>query len=712
MTDKEKQNLKSESESEEEGNFYIYYNKGKEYKFDLDELTDEELEKFEKMTEKQRMRFITNFDIRKQNIFPNSISLRGAHENQIDQKEYGKYNLLEQYKNKIREVDNLIKEMEEEDDKKGENYNYADGEIDKVSVLDDEKKNLTNYFKNKFQAITTDDVLNTKKAFDLDDVSLGMLRKYFQERINNLDMTGYRKGILEKMKKLFEGKFLLDPGLIPPDEDSKEKTKQKTENDLKAISQKFDTLLSYLYQKDMKFDSSVKADNERIDSYQTKKDLDDIVFDAATYLQKQFRHYIKYSTLVPVPEKKELIEYLNDFSLGYLVKKLKEYKVPNKIIQSLNSFDDFLNLYQQYEEIPKNMKDEPTNYPEKYLTNPTENQISDKLPVLGDNEERPKPPAPELEKVNSEPEPEKEEKNELEQRDPNTNSTTGPLLTGGEKLGIQFSYFVKKRIQEDTGKMNGNYPEKEVKNFKVSDQTVPVLITYTPGGSFTFSFKMTFPSGVLISSYKNNTFKIEVPSKETVLTYHIPVGNTQLATFDKNGENGTIFKNVVGGKITYKFRDKDGMIKKIYSGAIIDKIRRKFQKAKDSILTKEISSSEPVKELRNEISEIKSELKELKELIKNKPLPSAPLPPAPIQKPSAPQIPAKPQLRHVELEEERKKIDSDDNSLESQLRRTMNKRREDIEYSESDDEDVDWGAGYSKMSAKDFIAKLKSGRLN
>ena len=714
MSKSENKDIKKEaseaSESEEEGNFYIFYNKGKEYKFDLDELTDEELEKFEKMTEKQRMRFITNFDIRKQNIFPNSISLRGAHENQMDQKEYGKYNLLEQYKNKLREVDNLIKEMEEEEEKKGENSNYDEGEMDKVSVLDSERKNLTNYFKTKFQAITTEDVLNTKKAFDLDDVSLGMLRKYFQERINNLDMTGYRKGILEKMKKLFEGKFLLEPGLVPQGDESKDKTKQKTENDLKVISQKFDMLLSHLFQKDMKFqgdNTSPKADNERIDSFQAKKDLEDIVFDATIYLQKQFRHYIKNSSLVPIPERKELIQYLNDFNLGQLVKKLKEYKVPNKIIQSLNSFDDFLNLYQQYEEVPKIIKDEPTNYPEKYLTNPTENQISDKLPVVNNDEERPKPPAPELDKV-EESEIKEEPKEEPEKRDPDTNSTAGPLLTDAEKQGIQFSYFVKNRIQKDMEGMKGNYPEKEVKNFKITNQVIPVFITYTPGGSFTFSFKIKYPSGDLVGSYANNQFKIEVPSKGTKITYHIPTGNTQLATFDKNGENGTIFKNVVGGKITYKFIDTDGVMKKIYSGSIIDKIRRKFQKAKNST----IESSEPVKELRNEISDIKSELRELKELIKSKtsappPLVPSVAPPVP-SKPVAPQIPTKPQLRHVELEEEKKEVEEDPNSIESQLHRTMEDRRKDIEYSDSSEEDVDWGAGYSKMSAKEFIAKLKA----
>lgn len=215
----------------------------------------------------------------------------------------------------------------------------------------------------------------------------------------------------------------------------------------------------------------------------------------------------------------------------------------------------------------------------------------------------------------------------------------------------------------------------------------------------------------IVGKWENYTFQnefengheviiITVKGKpKRVIKYYIELGQATKEDFKRR---------VARGVAVYKYYDDLGNSHKIKSGSIISKIKDAFQKKKDSILTKEIKDLKSADvDLKREIKDLKEEVlmlsKQLKEL-KTKPS-------APISKPSIPQIPSKPQLRHVELPEKHEP-DSDPDSIEEQLRRTMNNRRKDIEYSESDEEDVDWGAGYSKMSAKDFIAKLKSGRLN
>ena len=180
---------------------YTYYNKGKKYEFDLDELTVEELEKFEKMTEKQRLRFITSFDIKKQG-FQDSLSIKST-KTENEQK-LPKYNELQKYTNKLKEVESIMKDIKDRHD----DYEWKD--IDKISILDDDGL-IDDSFKELFNSINKDDIATVKKDADVDEVSLGMLRRYFKKQADKYSLN-QSKNIFEILKSLFDqSKILIHP---------------------------------------------------------------------------------------------------------------------------------------------------------------------------------------------------------------------------------------------------------------------------------------------------------------------------------------------------------------------------------------------------------------------------------------------------------------------------------------------------------------------
>lgn len=185
----------------DEGNKYTYYNKGKKYEFDLDELTDEELTRFEKMTEKQRLRFITSFDIKKQG-FKDTLSIKTTKTE--NEQRLPKYNELQKYTNKLKEVESIMKDIKDRHD----DYEWKD--IDKISILDDDGL-IDDSFKEYFNSINKDDIATVKKDADVDEVSLGMLRRYFKKQVDKYSISS-SKNIFETLKSLFDqSKILINP---------------------------------------------------------------------------------------------------------------------------------------------------------------------------------------------------------------------------------------------------------------------------------------------------------------------------------------------------------------------------------------------------------------------------------------------------------------------------------------------------------------------
>lgn len=180
---------------------YTYYNKGKKYEFDLDELTDEELTRFEKMTEKQRLRFITSFDIKKQG-FKDTLSIKTTKTE--NEQRLPKYNELQKYTNKLKEVESIMKDIKDRHD----DYEWKD--IDKISILDDDGL-IDDSFKEYFNSINKDDIATVKNDAGVDEVSLGMLRRYFKKQVDKFNPSS-SKNIFETLKSLFDqSKILINP---------------------------------------------------------------------------------------------------------------------------------------------------------------------------------------------------------------------------------------------------------------------------------------------------------------------------------------------------------------------------------------------------------------------------------------------------------------------------------------------------------------------
>lgn len=148
------------------------------------------------------------------------------------------------------------------------------------------------------------------------------------------------------------------------------------------------------------------------------------------------------------------------------------------------------------------------------------------------------------------------------------------------------------------------------------------------------------------------------------------------------------------------------------SGSIKDKIWKVFHpvEVQKEKLKSEITPE--IDKLRKEIEDNKAKIKELEGLIINLQNSNSQKTPLPQKTPSEPpkflNDISKPNLRKVT---ENSKENDNSNDLESQLRKVMNERRQDISpdvYSDDDDEDIDWGAGvipnHKKISLIDFLS--------
>lgn len=176
--------------------------------------------------------------------------------------------------------------------------------------------------------------------------------------------------------------------------------------------------------------------------------------------------------------------------------------------------------------------------------------------------------------------------------------------------------------------------------------------------------------------YKNNVYSIEGQSKGKVLT-----GLSE--TLKKIKKDNPLFGEAANEYFDERIKT-NGPYK---SGSVKDRVYRIFHPLKET--EKNISAqNDKINKLENEISLLKKEIEEIRNV-------SAPIPKPKIE------IQEKPILKPVSPAP---KVENSDSDLESQLRKEMEKRREDIEYSEDEDEDIDWGAGLcGKINLKDFL---------
>lgn len=649
-------------DNEKNENLYYYSNKGRQYTFNLDDLTTEELKKFEKMTERQRLKFITNFELQREAPIQDSVSLKPIMTEARNEK-YGDYALL---KAKLDEVEKLINSDKEK---------YSNAENFSI-VSKDGKKVLPAYLED-FRYITEEDVRNCMKAFDMNQATLEMLKKYYKRKIESIDLPGIKSSFLDSLKKFYKN-------LI--DENNREKFKiqhleDEYENDIKNLT------------------------INDITEQTTEEKLNEI--------QKQLKQIVNSLIEKMDITDKKIIQYVDAF----------EWEKVQKFAESINNEElkKLLNEYFELEEKGINVispETKETDYEDTEKPEEIEKKEDEKIETKEEEEKEDEIEEDEKTEDSKKKEeidintPLKRQENELNEKLQKVIVNVLDHLLKNRNL-IKKAYEEKKypEILGLTSKETENENDSQIKNYYQGDKLKLKIINENPSFS-----KVKFQE---ISDDPNKYYEV-IYDKENNTTNIIlkNISGEKIAEIKYIPIEGKAYYNSNNKKATIKYtRYGKGYKIKYTSGSIIDKIRNKFLKNVNS----EISSlKQEDKNLRNEdrniyskldslqkqIEELKRELSDvntMKNEMKNK-------------IPTPPSIPEKTQNFLDEILEKKplkpvidKGKDKPTEEL-TDLQKAMIDRRKDIEYSEdSDDSDEEWGEGYSKNKRRiEILEFLKS----
>lgn len=686
------------SESKDDkGNFYYYTNKGREYTFNLDDLTTEELIKFEKMTEKQRLRFIANFELQKDSPFTDTVSLKPV----ADEARNEKYNTYALLKAKINECDKLIKL----DAKEG-----AD-EPDKVSILDNNKQVLPKYL-DDMTYITGDDIKNCMFAFDLDDLSLGMLKKYYNRLIDGLDMGGLKKAFLENIKKMYQ--LLYNQEYTRNRKTYTKKDKRPTQRQLeyeKKLEEITDLLRQMATNKGNITTEQTK--DKEISNESTQEQLDDEIIDneviddeiieATETIIEEIKSNIKKNNIEFKEDEQEILDksYKNKFLS----------KEATKILREINNetINDYLNVYQKavdsYKQLSENQQPETSTEPikEEHI------ELKEEAPKV---EETPKKEAPKLltEYMS--------ESKDEETKQPDTYKLEE--FMPGIKNMFKYIIIVRSNTNNIRDYNNENIdkvfpdklPEFTIRE-KKPDTNNPTYVYYKPSDK---NEKVTISATLKKSRY--NYYEITIYYNKLEAKFNTSTNPTYIITnYIKNDRlQYTPNKQIIiqPNNESQKLIDVRGKIfglgykTTFTSGSLIDKIRNKFLKSInsdiDNLKSKDKSIESRLDDIMNEIKDIKTKL--------NSQSHQQSIPQPPPFKPSQP----KPQSQQPSflddiIKQPRLKPSKPvyhPPEEESDISKILAERRKDIEYSESDESDEEWGEGIQtkKIKLSEFLKKF------
>lgn len=154
---------------------YKYSNKGKVYTFNTSDLSDEELFKFNRMTDRQKQRFITVFNLNKHNDLTDEISLKT--DKRAQNNDNDKLNKLSVVKRKKEELDNLI-------------------ENSKISSSDEINNDLKELILSSTTYISPNDFkdgsTDVKKVSDLEQKYIKEISELNVENVENLNITNVK----------------------------------------------------------------------------------------------------------------------------------------------------------------------------------------------------------------------------------------------------------------------------------------------------------------------------------------------------------------------------------------------------------------------------------------------------------------------------------------------------------------------------------------
>ena len=664
----EEKNIGSPSDEEknigspsDEKNLYYYTNKGKQQTFNLDDLTTAELKKFEKMTERQRLRFIASFELERNAPFQDSVSLKPMMTEARNEK-YGDYALL---KAKFDEVEKIL-----DQDKDYENN-------EKLSLLDEDGKIIPEYLE-QMNYITEEDLKNCMKAFDLKDVSLGMLKKYYNRKIESIELPGIKTSFLEALKKFY-----------------KELYKKDDKDDVMG----------------RKIDSSFVTFNS---TPATPTNLTTAMENAMVDANKQMKTALS-AILKPMnfKGKDSILRAIDDFDWDKV-----------KYIATEMKFPEMTSIITNYQGLTE-MLNKMYNPPRRDVTTPLALTDSPKSkPTIKVEEVLEDEEIPEVKEEPPKEEPPKEEASEEERIDINSPAKRYEARKQ-QQFEKEFSDLMKiitnvkntdlTELQKGDSKWNLTIDESKNKRLtrEVPEQRMREQIVQNNNNDIGYAYEIY----ERVKTLKNGRHSFEGSFKRPYLLVYRPVTDQYEITVYENGNPNKIARKYTyrpnsdnkvnlafgqnGADLTFTQYGKGYKIK-YTSGSLIDKIKNKFLKSvNDSISDlkeedKNIYSK--LDSLESQIKDLKRKLLDVESIPKQKDIPSPPPPTPPksesfsffedIKKPIHLK-PVKPFKKPVEEKEY------------SDIEKILNDRRKDIEYSTDSEEEEEWGEGVRRLSKKE-----------
>lgn len=679
-------------------NLYYYSNKGRQQTFNLDDLTTEELKKFEKMTERQRLKFITNFELQRDTPFQDNISLKPIMTEARNEK-YGDYALL---KAKLDEVEKIL-----DQDKDYENN-------EKLSLLDEDGKIIPEYLE-QMNYITEEDLKNCMKAFDLKDVSLGMLKKYYNRKIESIELPGIKTSFLEALKKFYKELYKKDETMERKIDSSWVKF-----NPISATPTSLTTAME-----DAMVDVNKELKNAAKDLVPKSKVTDELKQAIKDY------DWDKVSKITVTLNLNQLQKALENYQL--LTDMLNEmYHPSHKDVSTPLALPGTESKKPtiKVEEVSEEEVNEVNEMPKEEVKE-EKKEVEEKTPVIPIPEEKKEEPGEET----------LEEKEEEERIDINSPAKRYENRKREEEYVKEFT----DAMQILMGLKNTNLKElrekdKRWKSHDTENDKILILenrnekkldcILQKDNGDIAYYYQIydkepTMKNGhrVYEGSYKQPYTLIYRPTKDQYEIIIYENGNpgkiARKYTYRPNTE-GNFTAEDGKNKATISFtRYGKGYKIKYTSGSIIDKIRDKFLKNVNKSI---IDLKEEDKNIYSKLDSLETQIRDLKDSLKR--IESVPkrdiqkkdVPPPPSSFESHP-IPSfldeilKPHKPLKPVEKKEKPVEDEEYSdtLSSILKKQLDDRRKDIEYSSDDEDDIEWGEGYSKKM-KRSEATFNNGR--
>lgn len=649
--------------TDSEGNFYKYTNKGILYNFDLDQLTLDELRKFEKMTEKQRLRFIASFELNQNAPMTNEISLK-AYYSQDNNEKYGDYALW----------DAKLKEL---------------AKLQGMDILTDEDGKVLDSVLAKINYITPDDIIKAAKAFDSNQCNVAFLKKYISKKIEDIGL--FETADLTKLKQLYS----------------------RLGVNRNQINQ-FNKLIS-------SFTSSLKETNTNFTEI-IQKALDTFIKALETKLKNdvpdEYKDYIELANISKNHDNiKDCLELAKD-----IYKEQGDTKNVDLCEDLEKTLNAMLNTKLKISDKPANTK------PEREDLNELDG-IPESLPTatLEEKIEVEDSKGPKVEEV-------KEDLNESDENEiknskafnhilakPNfkipsrTNVVYGPKTVKFLNDNIIYFKMIDKLASYNGKKLKDAYddlkdefePDFTISKFKDGfdltpkdnlQKLMPFYVQFFPNKSQYKFYNINDNKEFLLvalNAYNNLVFQFYSPEGEINKLIEVDYKDSKIRLYNGDGEEE--IENINFGE---GYRASNA-IPETQCGSLFTKIRDKIFPKNNNLNKQEIEISQiqnEIKQLWNEINKMKTELpKEEKPKVNEH---------SAFLKDILEYSPSK--LNKIDVPFVEKKVDLIKNEQLTPLQKALEDRRKDIEYSDDDSEDIDWGEGYKKktISLSEFLKKF------